>query len=293
VPLPGQLTWVGATVTKPSPYLATLAANGSVLLRVGLALILLSMLSLSPSVAETAGAPPGSWLLTRNTAMLMAQADPSVAERFFGTGESTVLGGWSGAGVAKSWPSYASFATDVATGHIPASIRVVMYDPEGWAATPLRERQDPARYMRAFSELAHRHGYAVILTPHPNLTTVPGSVCQEQPGESMEAAYLRCRIPGIAARYADTLDVQAQILEGDPGRYAEVVDLATRQARDANPHIVVVSQLSTTFSSNAGVLFSAWSAVQGVVDGHYLGVPGGFRADVALEFLQMVDQRSA
>jgi hypothetical protein len=280
-------------VTEPSPHLGTLAARGRAVLRFGMAILLLVLLSLTPGVAQTAGAPPGTWLLTRNTVGLIAAADPGLASRFFATPDSTVLGGWPGATSAMSWPSYSSFAAAVAMGTIPRGIGAVMYDPEGWAATPRWERQDPVSYMKAFSELAHDHGYAVILTPHPNLTTVPGAACPLNDGEAMEDAYLRCRIPAVASRFADILDVQAQFLETDTGRYAWVVDLATRQARAANPNIIVVSQLSTTFTPSASVLFSAWRAVQDVVDGHYLSIPDGFRADVAVGFLRMVDQRSA
>lgn len=280
-------------MTEPSPQPGTLVTRGRAALHIGLALTLLLLLSLTPGIAETAGAPPGTWVLTRNTVGLIAGADAALAERFFATSDTTVLGGWAGATSAMSWPSYSSFAADVAMGAIPEGIRVVMYDPEGWAATPRWERQDPAQFMKAFSELAHSHGYDVILTPHPNLTTVPGAVCPQRQGEPMEDAFLRCRIPALAAHFADILDVQAQFLEGDAARYAWVVGLATQQARAANPDVVVVSQLSTTFAPDASVLFSAWSGVRDVVDGAYLGVPDGVRADVAVEFLRMVDRRSA
>src|SRR5262249_30894154 len=153
-----------------------------------------------------------------------------------------VLSGWSGASLALSWSSYSSFAQSVARGSIPAGVTAVMYDPEGWAATPAWERRDPAQSMKAFAQLAHRHGYLVILTPHPTLTTEPGAVCGRGPGEPMEDAYLRCRIPAIAGRYADVLDVQAQFLETDPARYARIVEAAAFQARAANPDVQVLSQ---------------------------------------------------
>lgn len=279
-------------MSEPSPHRSLVARSRSAI-RVGLALALLVLLSLSPGVAQTVGAPPGTWVLTRHTVGLIAAADPALAERFFATPRSAVLGGWGGAVPSVSWPSYSSFAAAVATGAIPPGTSAVMYDPEGWAATPRWEREDPSEYMKAFSELAHSRGYAVILTPHPNLTTEPGAVCPVRPGEPMEDAYLRCRIPAIAARFADTLDIQAQFLESDPARYTRVVRIATQQARAVNPDIVVVSHLSTTFAPNATVLFSAWSAVRGIVDGHYLSVPDASRADIALGFLRMVNARTA
>ena len=105
-------------MTEPSLH-RSLAARSRSVLRVGLALALLFLLSLSPGVAQTVGAPPGDWVLTRHTVGLIAAADPALA-----------------------------------TGAIPAGTGAVMYDPEGWAATPRWEREDPAEYMKAFSELA-------------------------------------------------------------------------------------------------------------------------------------------
>ncbi len=283
-------------MTSASPQRISPARRGWTPARLGLALALLTLLSATPGAAGTVGASgiprgawSGSWVLTRNSVTLVAHADPALALRLFDRPDAWVLSGWGGASSAMSWPSFSSFAEAVAHGTIPAGVRAVMYDPEGWAVTPTSERQDPGASMKAFSELAHAQGYVVILTPHPDLTTVPGAVCLRRQDESMEDAYLRCRIPSIAGRYADILDVQAQFLEADPGRYARVVGVASRQARAANPDVVVVSQLSTTFAADPGVLYRASSAVRGLVDGHYLGMPNGFRAEVAMQFLRMVD----
>jgi hypothetical protein len=278
----------GAIVTEPSPPRIAWAAAGSARIRLALALAVLVLASTHQGVAQPAGAPTGTWVLTRNTATLVAQADPDLARLLFDRPGAWVLGGWSGASLAMSWSSDTSFAQSVARGSIPAGVTAVMYDPEGWAPTPGWERRDPAQSMKAFAELAHREGYLVILTPHPNLTTEAGAVCGRRPGEPMEDAYLRCRIPAIAGRFADILDVQAQYLETDPMRYARIVDGAAYQARTANPNVVVLSQLSTTFTADPLALYRAWSAVHASVDGTYMGIPAGLRAEVAVAFLRMV-----
>ena len=276
-------------MTEPSPsHGGPRTGRGRARVRLGMALALLVLASTHPGVAEPVGAPTGTWVLTRNTATLVAQADPDLAHRLFDRPGTWVLSGWSGASLALSWSSYTSFAQSVARGSIPAGVTAVMYDPEGWAATPPWERRDPARSMKAFAQLAHRHGYLVILTPHPNLTTESGAACGRRNDETMEDAYLRCRIPAIAGRYADVLDVQAQYLETDPARYARVVQAAAYQARTANPDVVVVSQLSTTFTADPLALYRAWSAVRTMVDGTYMGIPAGLRTEVAVAFLRMV-----
>lgn len=274
-------------MTEPSPSRSLPPPRIGAWVRLVLALALLVALSSNAGVAQPVGTPPGTWVLTRNTATLVAHADPGLARRLFDRPGAWVVSGWSGASLAMSWSSFTTFEEAVASGSIPAGVTAVMYDPEGWAATPSSERRDPVASMKAFAELAHRHGYLVILTPHPNLTTEPGAVCGRQADESMEDAYLRCRIPAIAGRYADILDVQAQFLETDPGRYARIVAEAAYQARAANPDVVVVSQLSTTFTADPWALYRAWSAVHGSVEGTYMGIPGGLRAGVAVAFLQM------
>jgi catechol 2,3-dioxygenase-like lactoylglutathione lyase family enzyme len=163
-----------------------------------------------------------------------------------------------------------------------------MYDPERWADTPVVEQRDPVAAIRAFAAAARAAGYRVIVTPHPNLVGVPGAVCGPHPAESLEDAFLRCGITAAAARVADVVEVQAQYLETDPARYADVVGRAAEQARAANPAALVISGLSTRFATTAETLVDAWTAVRAIVDGHYMAVPEGIRPEVATEFLRQI-----
>jgi hypothetical protein len=140
--------------------------------------------------------------------------------------------------------------------------------------------------MRAFGTLARTHGYLVVITPHPNLVTASGAGCTQHSGEALEAAFLRCGIEADAARYADVVEVQAQYLETDPIAYRRFVVAAARQARAVNPGVLVLSGLSTNFTSDPSVLLEAWRSVLGRVDGHYLNVPHGRDPETALAFLR-------
>jgi hypothetical protein len=230
------------------------------------------------------------WIGTANTAAVLAQVDGEMSELFLGGKASVLLGGTEGEQTAMAWASQATFAADLSAGRIPDTVGVVMYDPEGWEATPLAERRDPAAAMRAFGELARSNGYVAVITPHPSLVAVAGGACVIGKGESTETAYLRCGIQADAARYADVVEVQAQYLETDVAAYRGFVAAAAQQARAANPSVSVLSGISTNFTDDPDVLYAAWRSVLDVVDGHYLNVPDGFRPAVAVAFLRMVDE---
>ena len=51
---------------------------------------------------------------------------------------------------------------------------------------------------------------------------------------------------------------------------------------------VPVSTVAAIFQKDPQVLLAAWRSVRGVVDGHYLNVPQGIRANVAVAFARDV-----
>jgi hypothetical protein len=228
------------------------------------------------------------WIGTATTRGTLAGIDADAAAGLLGAPESITLGEPIGAPLALSWSSERRFARDVADRTIPSSVRIVLYDPEGWLATPPAERRAPISAMLAFGALARANGYLPVITPHPSLMQVHGATCAQMSGETLEAAYLRCGIQGAAARAADIVEVQAQFLETDPDAYEAFVTDAAAQARWANPGVQVISGISTTFTEDPQVLFAAWRSVRGVVDGHYLNVPNGVRPSVAVAFARAV-----
>jgi hypothetical protein len=234
------------------------------------------------------------WVTSAGTIGAIAAVDPHVADRVFGTSDAVALGGWPGATTGRAWASYERFAEDVAAGSIADDVAIVMYDPEGWDATPLPEKLDPVTHIAAFGALARSRGYSVIVTPHPNLVSVPGSVHAPDAGETREAAYLRSGIVEAAAANADVYETQSQNHQRDPGTYrAFVVDTA-RLARGVNGDVQILSGLSTHpgYPATPEMLRDAWESVRDVVDGHYLSLARRRLPSVAASFLSMTFRRS-
>jgi hypothetical protein len=257
---------------------------------------LLVLVSFASTSARAHAIHPGSrlgtatemWIATATTRATLSRIDPDAANGLFGAQQSITLGEPVGAPVALSWSSERRFARGVADRAIPSSVRIVLYDPEGWIVTPPAERRAPVPAMLAFGSLARANGYLPVITPHPSLMAVRGATCGAIVGESLEAAYLRCGIQAAAARAADIVEVQAQFLETDLGAYERFVTDAATQARLANPGVQVISGISTTFTDDPQVLLAAWRSVRGVVDGHYLNVPQGVRPETAVAFAKAV-----
>ncbi|MDP9329076.1 MAG: hypothetical protein M3P11_00265 [Actinomycetota bacterium] len=218
----------------------------------------------------------------------VADDDPVLARALFGP-PSVVLGARPGRGdpmTSFMWPSFRRFSGTPASWF--RAYGTVVYDPENWEATPLREREHPADYFRQFGALGHSYGIKVLITPHPGLVTVEGADCSAQSGESEIDAFLRCDLMGQAARYADMVEVQAQQLEGDTSAYRSFVERAAAQARTANPHVLVIAGLSPKARTTAGQMYEAWNSVRDLVDGYYLSISVNERVPTALAFLHML-----
>jgi hypothetical protein len=229
------------------------------------------------------------WVTSAGTIGAIAAVDPLVADRVFGSSDAVALGGWPGATTGRAWASSERFAEDVAAGAIAEDVTIVMYDPEGWDATPLPEKLDPVTHIAAFGALARSHGYSVMVTPHPNLVSVPGSVHAPGHGETREAAYLRSGIVEASAANADVVETQSQSHQQDPATYRAFVLDTARLARSVNPDVQVLSGLSTHpgYPATAEMLRDAWECVRDVVEGHYLSLARRRLPSVAASFLSM------
>ena len=228
------------------------------------------------------------WVTAAGTIRAIAEIDPAVAARIFGSRDAIALGGWPGATTGRSWASSTRFAEDVANDAIPDDLQVAMYDPEHWEATPLDERLDPHASIETFGTLARSEGYTVLITPHPNLVSVPGSPLAPRDCETRESAYLRSGIAEVAAANADMIETQAQTLQSDPDRYRAFVAETVRISRATKPGIQVLSGLSTHpgYPATVAMLRNAWKSVRDVVDGHYLSLARLRLPEVATAFLQ-------
>lgn len=244
--------------------------------------------------------PPSIWVITGGWFDRLRYEDQALANRLFRRSPSRIVGTYHhrsavvGGQTPKSFATsfaYASFEdfNDGARYGALHGLNAVMYDPEGWAATPLVEQRDPARYFARFASLARRGVETVIITPHPNLMNVPGARCGSDNGESVYEAYIRCGVMGAAARHADIVEVQAQQLQGQPEEYRRFVGEATGQARAANEEVKVIAGL-TTFRATPEQMFQAWSAVRDVVDGYYLSIRDDREVGTALDFLRLLPE---
>ncbi len=189
---------------------------------------------------------------------------------------------------AVTFASYQAFASELAHwGSVESKVRTVAYDPEAWGATPKAEQKDPVTYFARFAALARRHGLQVMITPNPNLMSVPGGACVAGAGESDVAAYERCDVAGKAAAVADIVETQAQSLESDPAAYAAFVAATAAQARAANPQVKVIAGLSPLEGISDSQLQAIWTRVRATVDGFYLSAAWS-RMDVVAKFISQL-----
>ncbi|WP_225731407.1 MULTISPECIES: hypothetical protein [unclassified Nocardia] len=150
---------------------------------------------------------------------------------------------------------------------IDPAVRAVLYDNENWSLTPSDEQRHPADATARAAAAAHAHQLPLIATPATDLTRVLA------PGEPSYPAYLRL---GIAAASADVIDIQAQGSEADTAKFADFVRRAAAQARQRNPHVVVLAGLSTNPSGQrvtTDQLRQAVAATRSFVDGYWLNIP--------------------
>jgi hypothetical protein len=177
-----------------------------------------------------------------------------------------------GAQPVVTFSSVSELAQVVGGKELPPGTSAVLYDPEVWAFTPRAEQLDPAQAARQALDIAHAHGLRLIVAPALNLTTA-------QPGGSGSRwqQFLSLGLAGAIARSADVIELQAQSLERSTDTYASFVRAAAAQARAANPHVSVLSGLSTNPPGapvSSSQLTGAIRSTSGIVDGYWLNIPG-------------------
>ena len=179
------------------------------------------------------------------------------------------------------------------------STTAVLYDPEGWDMTPPEEQRDPAAAACRAASVVHAHNKILIVTPAINLIRIiePG-----EKGDRFEA-FAGTKLAGEIAKCADVYEIQAQGTEMDKGAYRSFVEAEARQARAANPHVVVLAGISTNPMGqqvSGKEVFDAVQSVRNVVDGFWLNIPGGGKfcpscgapqPKVAVDMLQRLDSK--
>ncbi len=249
---------------------------------------------LALAVALGGGAPAARpvWIMTAGNVQSMSLRDAGLAAHFFNTSRSY------GAGASLvqtpvqrryattpvlSYTSYARFSSDIRSGAISYPYKWVLYDPENWSATPVGERRNPVKYMTLFGQLARAHGLKVIQTPSLDLATVTGSALPRRPGESADQWFVRTDIAGKAAAAGDIFQLQDESNATAGGQYAYVFNTTERQARAANPDVLVFSEVSTDDATAAQMASAAQSITP---DGFYVAADG--KVAETLRFFQLM-----
>ena len=193
--------------------------------------------------------------------------------------------------IVRSYTSYAAIRRAFDNGAIGPDVGAILYDNEHWTFTPLEEQRGVADFTRRAAELVHAHHLLFIATPAVNLARVLGG----GGGERRYESFLQLGVIGSSARYADAVDIQAQGAERNVGMFADFVQRAAAQAREANPHVLVFVGISTNPSGqrvSADDVMRAVTATQADVDGYWFNVPqrseycpncSEFRPDIAID----------
>jgi hypothetical protein len=210
-------------------------------------------------------------LLARRTTIVLAPGSPALTRPDAAVGTAF-------------FTSYSEFIARLRRHAIPRGVRAVAYDPELWRATPFAERLDPERYMALFAGAAHSHGYAAILMPGRDLLAAARS-CRQQPGEDLDAAFLRCGLAGKGARLSQVFAIQTAPVELSTTELRGFAAACAKQARAANPSVVLIATLSTqpgTGWADGWQLARAAAAVRPYVQGFQLNLtPRSARAAVS------------
>jgi hypothetical protein len=232
---------------------------------------------------QSSAPPPGynaaggeTWIVGQSaiSQMLKAGASQQLINRAFDNDHTFVYGDNkynhgqpSTIGVPTiAFASYVAILQAFDHGILPGKFRAVLYDNERWPATPAVEQRAPAHYEDLVSRLLRQHGLTYIATPSPDLTLT------KNPHLDTFSAYLNMGLAGMAARYANVLDLQAQVRETDLPVYRAFVQTAVAQARAVNSHIAVVVGIRTNPGSVA--MYQAYQATVGLGEGYWLNVNG-------------------
>jgi hypothetical protein len=142
-----------------------------------------------------------------------------------------------------AYTSYSQFRRDALADRIDPIVDTVMYDPEDWTQTPAAERHDPHRYIRLFIRLAHQAGFKVIIAPGRDLA-LAGPGCHKREGETLDAAFLRCRYAADAVG-ADMILLNTSADELTVGGLERYLEKAEAQIRRSQPRVKLLGLVST------------------------------------------------
>jgi hypothetical protein len=221
-----------------------------------------------------------SWMIGQKPFESLLALDPVLTTRFFDSTDAYIFGHVpknSASNVVAVYPSFADYAKQAV-----AKAPWVLYTPENWPQTPVIEQRHPKAMMQTFTSLAHARGQRAIIAPARNLMVVPRADCSRQPGETIDAAYLRCQIP--AETPADVFICQSQADQMDTAAYAALVAGAKAQLP---PETELWAGLTTLRKHPVPAIVAAYQAVQGNASGFWLNTNPATIADTR-QLLSMI-----
>jgi hypothetical protein len=168
-----------------------------------------------------------------------------------------------------TYESYQAIKAAFADKKLPGDYKALLYDNEHWKFTPLVEQENPAHYEELVAQLARKHGMIFIATPAVDLVFATGKLVNN----SAYDTYLSRDIAGEAAKYANVLDIQAQGSEANLHLFTSFAGAAIKQARKANPRVILLVGIGTNAVSRQQ-LYSAYLSMVGKADGYWLNIPG-------------------
>jgi hypothetical protein len=275
-------------------------------------LVFCSVLTVLVSCIQAASAAPAQkpwWII--NTAALHSLENNGLPERisryFFDNDHTfitqkrtqTRFAEWRALNT-RTFTSVAALQKAFDNGTIDSDVKAILYDNEAWSFTPLEEQLNIAEYEKKAAALVHQHRLLLVSTPASDLvrTLSPNA----GPGHKFDA-FLRLGVAADAARVSDVYEIQAQGAEMNAEKFSTFVRGAAKQARQANPHVIILAGLSTNPTGQrvtADQLLTAAESVSDVVDGYWLNIPGKSpycptcgqpAGDVGAEFLQKFYER--
>ena len=222
---------------------------------------------------------PPRWMTPARILTLMDQADHVTTFKALGPARSFVIGdpavlpplpaGYATTPVAR-YRSHAALLADLTESVLAAGYRHVLYEPEVWPDTPLREQNDPLHYLQVFGQLALAHGLLPIMAPARDLALARNPSAPPRPGEGITDWYLRTMIAWHGASHGWALSIQSQGLIGEVADYATFTVKAGDQARAANPYVIRLGGLSTMRGTVTQNVAAALSDARHSVSGWWL-----------------------
>lgn len=186
-----------------------------------------------------------------------------------------------GATTAWSLKSLPAIRDALPTQGAAPPVEAIIYDNEAWPATPLSEAVSPVASEKEAARLIEGSGKLFVSTPGLDLVSLQHSLSGPNWQKFLQTGWI-----GASARLADILVIQAQSYEQDPAVYSKFVAAAVRQARRANPKILVIAGLTSTRGVTPALAASVVRCVTltaRLVNGYFLNVPQPSLAGLALQ----------